>query len=176
MSASSAAPKESSAMISREQLLHLFSRFSFLVSQPEVKKRIVDAVRDKQEAVAITTTIQEEVFLEMGIDPRFGVACLGKVQAVYENDMDLMIQFYRFVAKEEMAIDEAELKPGEFVDKMHHQHKLHEQQLEMLKNMRRFQPDVQSGILERVILFLSVPSYYISCMHKSSNPYLALGL
>ncbi|KAI0516119.1 hypothetical protein KFK09_008791 [Dendrobium nobile] len=152
MSTSSAILKElqSSGMLSREQLLHLFSRFSFLVSQPEVKKRIADAVRDKQEAVAITTVIQEEVLLEMGIDPRFGIACLGKVHVVYENDMDLMIQFYRFVAKEEMAIDEAELKPDEFVDKMHHQQKLQEQQLEMLKTIRRFHPDDQSAILEKL--------------------------
>ncbi|KAK8938260.1 hypothetical protein KSP40_PGU003528 [Platanthera guangdongensis] len=39
---------QSSGMLSRDQLLHLFSRFSFLTSQPDVKKRIVDAVRDKQ--------------------------------------------------------------------------------------------------------------------------------
>ncbi|WOL00348.1 hypothetical protein Cni_G09061 [Canna indica] len=34
----------------------------------------------------------------MGIDPRFGIACLGKVNAMYESDMDLMIQFHQFVA------------------------------------------------------------------------------
>lgn len=32
-------------------------------------------------------------------DPRFGLACLGKVNMVYENDQDLMIRFYGFVAK-----------------------------------------------------------------------------
>ncbi|KAK8933195.1 hypothetical protein KSP39_PZI015621 [Platanthera zijinensis] len=152
MPTASATPNElqSSGMLSREQLLHLFSRFSFLASQPDVKKRIVDAVRDKQEAVAITTAIQDEILLEMGIDPRFGIACLGKVNAVYENDMDLMIQFYRFIAKEEMAIDEAELEPYEFADKMDLQQRLQEQQLEMLKNMRRFHLDNQSKILEKI--------------------------
>lgn len=32
-------------------------------------------------------------------DPRFGISCLGKVSGVYESDMDLMVQFYGFVAK-----------------------------------------------------------------------------
>uniref|UniRef100_A0A0A9GSY7 Uncharacterized protein n=1 Tax=Arundo donax TaxID=35708 RepID=A0A0A9GSY7_ARUDO len=55
------------SMMTREQLLHLFAHFSFLTSLPEVKQRIADAVMDKQEAVAVTTEIQEEVLREMGI-------------------------------------------------------------------------------------------------------------
>ncbi|KAG0487418.1 hypothetical protein HPP92_009513 [Vanilla planifolia] len=150
MSNASLTPRElqNSGMLSREQLLHLFYRFSFLTSQPDVKKRIVEAVKDKQEAVAITTAIQEEILLEMGIDPRFGIACLGKVNLVYEKDMELMIQFYKFVAKEEMAIDEAELELDDFADKFHHQQKLQQQQLEMLIHMRKFNQDEQSAILE----------------------------
>ncbi|KAG0485642.1 hypothetical protein HPP92_009516 [Vanilla planifolia] len=150
MSNASLTPRElqNSGMLSREQLLHLFYRFSFLTSQPDVKKRIVEAVKDKQEAVAITTAIQEEILLEMGIDPRFGIACLGKVNLVYEKDMELMIQFYKFVAKEEMAIDEAELELDDFADKFQHQQKLQQQQLEMLIHMRKFNQDEQSAILE----------------------------
>ncbi|ONK77793.1 uncharacterized protein A4U43_C02F10720 [Asparagus officinalis] len=150
MLTASGAPRDSERpkMLSREQLLHLFSRFAFLTSQPDVKKQIADAVKDKQEAVAVTTTLQEEILLEMGIDPRFGIACLGKVNSVYENDRDLMIQFYRFVAKEEMAIDEAELEANEFAEKMDNQQKMQEQQLEMLKYIRKFHPDDQSAVLE----------------------------
>jgi hypothetical protein len=32
-------------------------------------------------------------------DPSFGIGFLGKVNVVYENDKDLMIKFYQFVAK-----------------------------------------------------------------------------
>ncbi|TVU25417.1 hypothetical protein EJB05_27912 [Eragrostis curvula] len=135
------------AMMTRDQLLHLFTRFSFLISLPEVKQRIADAVSDKQEAVAVTTAIQEEILREMGIDPSFGIGCLGKVNVVYENDMDLMIKFYQFVAKEEMAIDEAELEPREFAEKLHGQEILQEQQLNMLVEMRKYSPDIQSVIL-----------------------------
>ncbi|XP_012070317.1 uncharacterized protein LOC105632529 [Jatropha curcas] len=141
---------QSTGMLSREQLLILFDRFSQLTSQPDVKKRIADAVNDKQEAVAVTTAIQEAIFLEMRIDPSFGISCLGKVNKVYENDQDLMVRFYKFVANEEMACDEAELGPDEFSEKMQNQQKLQEQQLEMLKHMRKFHLDDQSAILEKL--------------------------
>ncbi|KAG8637752.1 uncharacterized protein LOC110602336 isoform X2 [Manihot esculenta] len=141
---------QSNGMLSREQLLFLFDRFSQLTSQPDVKRRIKDAVDDKQEAVAVTTAIQEAIFLEMGVDPSFGISCLGKVNMVYENDQDLMIRFYKFVASEEMACDEAELGPEEFTEKMLNQQKLHEQQLEMLKYMRKFHLEDQSAILEKL--------------------------
>lgn len=138
------------SMMTREQLLHLFARFSFLTSLPEVKQRIADAVRDKQEAVAVTTEIQEEILREMGIgriDPSFGIGCLGKVNVVYENDKDLMIKFYQFVAKEEMAIDEAELQPRQLAEKLHAQHLLQEQQLDMLVEMRKYSQESQTVIL-----------------------------
>ncbi|XP_009784303.1 uncharacterized protein LOC107789946 [Nicotiana tabacum] len=139
-----------SEMLSKEQLLHLFDRFAFLTSQPDVKKRIADAVSDKQEAVAVTTAIQEEIFSEMGIDPRFGLACLGKINMTYESDRDLMIRFYEFVAKEEMACEEAELGPDGFAERLKMQQNLQEQQLEMLKYMRNFHMDDQSAILEKI--------------------------
>uniref|UniRef100_A0A0E0R8H8 Uncharacterized protein n=1 Tax=Oryza rufipogon TaxID=4529 RepID=A0A0E0R8H8_ORYRU len=138
-----AAAASTTSMMTRPQLLHLFSRFSFLTSLPEVKARIADA-----EAVAVTTEIQEEILREMGIDPSFGIGCLGKVNVMYEDDMELMVKFYQFVAKEEMAIDEAELDPIEFAEKIHAQHKLQEQQLKMLIQMRKYNPESQSVILE----------------------------
>ncbi|XP_050383151.1 uncharacterized protein LOC126799931 isoform X1 [Argentina anserina] len=140
----------SSEMLSREQLLHLFDRFAFLTSQPKVKKRIADGVEDKQEAVAVTTAIQEEIFREMGIDPRFSISCLGKVNINYENDQDMMIRFYKFIEREEMACDEAELGADEFAERMQIQEKVQEQQREMLKQMRKFPLDDQSAILEKL--------------------------
>lgn len=32
-------------------------------------------------------------------DPSSGIASLGKVNMIYENDHDLMIKFYQFVAR-----------------------------------------------------------------------------
>ncbi|KAK8473259.1 hypothetical protein PHAVU_001G093200 [Phaseolus vulgaris] len=125
---------ESTGMLTREQLFHLFDRFIFLTSQPDVKKRIAGAVQDKQEAVAVTTAIQEEIFLEMGIDPRFGISCLGKVSTVYENDLDLVIQFYKFLSKEEVACDEAELGEEEFAEKLLNQQILQEELHQQMKS------------------------------------------
>ncbi|PON95384.1 hypothetical protein TorRG33x02_089060 [Trema orientale] len=141
---------QNTGMLSREQLLHLFNRFSFLTSQSDFKERIADAVLDKQEPVAVSTAIQEEIFLEMGIDPSFGISCLGKVNMTYENDRELMIQFYKFVAKEEMTCDEAQLGPDEYAERTRRQELLQEQQLEMLKLMRKFELDDQSAILEKL--------------------------
>lgn len=141
---------QSTGMLSREQLLYLFDRFAYLTSLPDVKQRIADAVTDKQEAVAVTTAIQEEIFLEMGVDPGFGIGFLGKVNMIYENDRDLMIRFYGFVAKEEMACDEAELGAEEFAQKMQTQQKLQEQQLEMLKQMRKHSSEDQSFVLQKL--------------------------
>ncbi|KAL7610787.1 uncharacterized protein LOC111877718 [Lactuca sativa] len=137
-------------MLSREQLLHLFDRFSTLTSQNDVKKRIADAVNDNQEAVAVTTAIQEEILKEMGVDPAYGLACLGKINMDYENDRDLMVRFYAFVAKEEMACEEAELGPDEYSERLQMQQTLHSHQLEMLKHMRNYGVDHQSAILEKL--------------------------
>lgn len=138
-------------MLSRDQLFQLFNRFSLLTSLSDVKKRIADAVRDdNQEAVAVTTAIQEEIFSEMGVDAGFGISCLGKVSSFYENDHELMVRFYKFVAVEEMACDEAELEPDEFAEKMHNQQLLYINQLEMLKHMRKLHSDDQSAVLEKL--------------------------
>ncbi|CAN6969908.1 unnamed protein product [Brassica rapa subsp. trilocularis] len=142
---------QSSGMLTKEQMVYLFDRFDYLTSQSDVKKRISDAVEDKQEAVAVTTAIQEEIFLEIGIaDPGFGIGCLGKLNSAFENDKELMIGFYKFLAKEEMACEEAELGPDGFQQKMEAQQQLHEQQLEMLKYMRKFPLDDQSAILKKL--------------------------
>ncbi|KAI7736171.1 hypothetical protein M8C21_015648 [Ambrosia artemisiifolia] len=137
-------------MLSREELLHLFDRFSTLTSQTDVKKRIADAVNDNQEAVAVTTAIQEEILKEMGVDPSYGLSCLGKINMEYENDQDLMISFYRFVANEEMVCEEAELGPDEYAERLQSQQTLHQQQLDMLKHMRNYGADDQSAILEKL--------------------------
>ncbi|KAK6793613.1 hypothetical protein RDI58_007066 [Solanum bulbocastanum] len=137
-------------MVSKEEFVHLFDRFALLICQPDVKQRIVDAVNHKQDAVAITTAIQEEIFSEIGIDPQFGLACLGKINMTYESDQDLMIRFYEFVAKEEMACEEGELGLDRFAERLTMQQNLQEQQLEMLKYMRNFHMDDQSAILEKI--------------------------
>ncbi|KAH6766600.1 plant/protein [Perilla frutescens var. hirtella] len=86
----------------------------------------------------------------MGVDPQLGLACLGKVNMVYEDDRDLMIQFYGFVAKEEIACEEAELGPERFAERIEMLSHLEAHQLEMLKHMHNLQLDDQSAILEKI--------------------------
>ncbi|KAI3421451.1 AP2/ERF domain-containing protein [Psidium guajava] len=122
----------SQGMLSKDQLLHLFHRFSSLTSLPDVKKRISEVVQDKQEAVTMTTEIQEEIFQEMGI----GEKMVGKTLCLW--------------GREEEACDEAEFGLDEFSERMLNQQKLQEQQMEMLKYMRQFNLDDQSAILDKI--------------------------
>lgn len=102
-------------------------------------------------------------------DPSFRIGCLGKVNLVYENDKDLMIKFYQFVAKEEMAIDEAELEPIEMAEKLHAQQILQEQQLNMLVEMRKYSPESQSVILGNLRKQLEEANFDISASILSSK-------
>ncbi|KAG5099087.1 hypothetical protein JHK82_044139 [Glycine max] len=138
---------QSTGMLTREQLFHLFDRFIFLTSKPDVKKRVAEAVQDKQEAVAVTTAIQEEIFLEMG------VALLQAAATPWMPSLctqDLASHAWENSVREEVACDEAELGEEEFAEKMLNQQKLQEQQLEMLKYMRKFHLEDQSAILEKL--------------------------
>ncbi|MCO5559953.1 hypothetical protein L7F22_013557 [Adiantum nelumboides] len=143
-------PLQTSGMLSRQQLLQLFDDFSRIVSRPDVKKRIEDAVKQKQEAVAVTTEIQEELLEQMGVEPKFGIACLGKVNAIYKDDRVLMLRFYAFVTKEELACDEAELGSQAFQVKMQQFEKIQDQQLQVLRKLRTMPIKEQQGFLEKL--------------------------
>ncbi|MCO5607030.1 hypothetical protein L7F22_061221 [Adiantum nelumboides] len=170
-------PLQTSGMLSRQQLLQLFDDFSRIVSRPDVKKRIEDAVKQKQaddddksscglmvmtnplqhwleqfekEAVAVTTEIQEELLEQMGVEPKFGIACLGKVNAIYKDDRELMLRFYAFVTKEELACDEAELGSQAFQIKMQQFEKIQDQQLQVLRKLRTLPIKEQQGFLEKL--------------------------
>jgi hypothetical protein len=139
---------QSTGMLTKEQLLDLFRDFSNVLDQPETKRRIADAVRAKQEAVNVTTEIQEELFFKMGVDPKFGIDCLGKVNVVYANDRDLMIQFYQFVSREEMACEEAELGPEAFARKTEEVKKFQQQQMRTLQQLRGLPVGEQQAVLQ----------------------------
>ncbi|KAG0588954.1 hypothetical protein KC19_2G280900 [Ceratodon purpureus] len=139
---------QSSGMLTKEQLRQLFGDFSNVLDQPETKRRIADAVRAKQEAVNVTTEIQEELFLKMGVEPKFGIDCLGKVNTIYANDRELMIQFYQFVSREEMACEEAELGPEAFARKMEDVKKFQQQQMGMLQQLRGIPVDQQQAVFQ----------------------------
>ncbi|XP_024393855.1 uncharacterized protein [Physcomitrium patens] len=141
---------QSSGMLTKEQLLQLFQQFSKVLDEPETKRRIADAIKAKQEAVNVTTKIQEELLVKMGVEPKFGIECLGKVSAIYKNDRDLMIQFYQFVSREEMACEEAELGPEAFAKKMEQVKKFQQQQMGMLQQLRNVPVDQQQAVFQQL--------------------------
>eukprot|EP00245_Coleochaete_scutata_P006525 TRINITY_DN20996_c0_g1_i1.p1 TRINITY_DN20996_c0_g1~~TRINITY_DN20996_c0_g1_i1.p1 ORF type:complete len:207 (+),score=46.76 TRINITY_DN20996_c0_g1_i1:35-655(+) len=143
-------PLQTTGMLSREQLLQLFHSNTDLLDRPDVKKRLLEAVRAGREAAAATTELQEELLHSMGIDPKFGIQCLGRVNDVYKNDRELMLKFYEFVSREELACDEAELLPDEYQEKLENLKSSNEQQLEMLYQLRRHPIEQQRILLQQM--------------------------
>ncbi|KAK1425989.1 hypothetical protein QVD17_14656 [Tagetes erecta] len=91
----------------------------------------------------------------MGVDSTYGLACLGKINMEYENDQDLMVRFYKFVAKEEMACEEAELGPDEYSERLQMQRSLHQQVRYMARSMERGS-SIQSTVGKVVFLVIEV--------------------
>uniref|UniRef100_A0A2P2IZ82 Uncharacterized protein n=1 Tax=Rhizophora mucronata TaxID=61149 RepID=A0A2P2IZ82_RHIMU len=61
-------------MLSREQLLHLFNRFALLSSEPDVKKRIANAVKDGQvDFLIITISHNTKAFCLRGLSLRYSI-------------------------------------------------------------------------------------------------------
>ncbi|KAI4339658.1 hypothetical protein MLD38_024575 [Melastoma candidum] len=128
----------------------------FVSSHSDVKKRIADGVQDKQEAVAVTTAIQEDIFREMGIGYGISRICnqlcnfwkWNLLLLLHSNKLDAHIPSSG--VREEVACDEAELNPSEFSEKKLHWEKFQEQQLEKLTEMRRYNLDDQSVILYKL--------------------------
>eukprot|EP00850_Spirogloea_muscicola_P003719 SM000015S01219 [mRNA] locus=s15:622240:624003:+ [translate_table: standard] len=143
-------PSQASGMLSRDQLLRLFADATAALDKPEVKQRIVEGVRSGKEAALITTEIQEELLLAMGVEPKFGIACLAKVNTVYRNDQELITKFYTFVAREELACDEAELSPEAFMEKKAKHEQAQEAQQQLLQQMRGLPPEQQQAYLRQL--------------------------
>ncbi|KAL5550136.1 hypothetical protein UlMin_000312 [Ulmus minor] len=104
-----------------------------------MKKRIANAV--ERQSKAVTTTIQEVIFLEMGIG--------NFVNMINENDQELMICFYKVVAKEEMACDQSQLGPDEFVESVLSKETTRAATC-MLKLVQKFSLDNQFSILDKL--------------------------
>eukprot|EP00271_Cylindrocystis_brebissonii_P013967 TRINITY_DN346_c1_g6_i1.p1 TRINITY_DN346_c1_g6~~TRINITY_DN346_c1_g6_i1.p1 ORF type:complete len:217 (+),score=68.15 TRINITY_DN346_c1_g6_i1:263-913(+) len=141
---------QKTGMLSREQLLIVFKENSVLLDQPGSKERIKAGVKQGRPAEDITTELQEELLESMGIDPKFGIQCLGRVSTLYQNDRELMTKFFEFVAKEELACDEAELPFDQYRQKMAAMEQGRQQQAQMLQALRQQTPEQQRAFLQQL--------------------------
>ncbi|GBG67633.1 hypothetical protein CBR_g762 [Chara braunii] len=134
-------------MLGRAQLLEFFQQNMELFDVPEVKKRLSDAVRAGRDPAAVTTELQEELLMAMGIEPKFGIECLGRVSFCFKDDREVMLKLYELMAKEELACDEAELGPKAFAEKMEQMRKAQEQQMVLLKQLQKQPIEAQREFL-----------------------------
>eukprot|EP00884_Botryococcus_braunii_P023552 jgi/Botrbrau1/9881/Bobra.0080s0016.1 len=103
-----------SGVLTETQLINFFRAATTAMESADVKSQLRLAAADGQDACDVVTEVQRGVFESQGVDGDFGIEFLAHVREVYGNDLKIMADFFRFVAREELALDEAELTPEEF--------------------------------------------------------------
>ena len=54
---------------------------------------------NSQDVEDVITELQKELFLQQGIDPDWGVHCLGRINTEHRDDPDFIAAFYQFVLR-----------------------------------------------------------------------------
>ncbi|GAQ84396.1 hypothetical protein KFL_001870170 [Klebsormidium nitens] len=136
-------------MLTKEQVLDFCRLNLAALEKPEVKQRIAEHFKAGEQAAEMTTKVQEEIFSSMGIEPKFGISCLGRVGSVFRNDQEVMMNFMELIGREELACDEAE-KPEEFRKKMELMQKMHEQQVAMEEHLKGKSPEERLAFIQNM--------------------------
>eukprot|EP00898_Chlorokybus_atmophyticus_P001944 jgi/Chlat1/2750/Chrsp187S02937 len=105
-------------MLSKEKLMEFMEACVKLYSNPEVKSKLAEAAKTGKVVEDQVNKLQTKLFESIGVDGRFGLACLARVTTVYKDDRELLTKFMQFVAIEELICDEAEKGPEYVRQKM----------------------------------------------------------
>eukprot|EP00911_Craspedida_sp_UC1_P002198 UC1_evm2s1680 len=158
-SASASSPHTSlqtEGMLTKAQLLEIFSRFKEAMATPEAKVRLKASVAAGRPPEDATTAIQREILVSMGIDADHGLACFKRIIATYNKDPDVIFPFREFIELESISCDEAELSPVEFAAKKkafetqrRQQAMLQAQAQSLLKQVTQEDPATRKLIVDR---------------------------
>ncbi|KAK9806855.1 hypothetical protein WJX72_005119 [[Myrmecia] bisecta] len=132
-------------MLTKGQLLAFFATGQQLLDKPDVKQQLKEAKFRGEDVQQLITSLQEQLFESQGIQGKFGIQCLGKVNLQYKDDPALLSKFYEFVGREEAAIDEAELPPEVWERKK----KMLEQQRVFNEQLRQMSPEQQQAFMQQ---------------------------
>eukprot|EP01025_Chloroclados_australasicus_P026360 TRINITY_DN2616_c0_g1_i1.p8 TRINITY_DN2616_c0_g1~~TRINITY_DN2616_c0_g1_i1.p8 ORF type:complete len:197 (-),score=39.19 TRINITY_DN2616_c0_g1_i1:2424-3014(-) len=128
--------------LSKEQILNFIEEGHKLLDDPDVKRQLKAAHENGQNVEKLITQLQKEIFQKQGIDGDVGIAFLAKVSTVFADDPEVLTTFFGYVEREDLALDEVELEPNQYMQKLqvYEQSKRQRQQaLSMLKNMNEDQ-------------------------------------
>ena len=158
-SASASSPHTSlqtEGMLTKAQLLEIFSRFKEAMATPEAKVRLKASVAAGRPPEDATTAIQREILVSMGIDADHGLACFKRIITTYNKDPDVIFPFREFIELESISCDEAELSPAEFAAKKkafetqrRQQEMLQTQAQSLLKQVTQEDPATRKLIVDR---------------------------
>jgi hypothetical protein len=137
-------------MLTREQLLTLFKLNTQRLAHPDTRRRLRQGVQSGRDPSEITTEVQREVLGSLGIDPDFGIDCLSRVSTLFQNDREVMTDFFTFVTKEELACEVAEMSEEEMKRKMAHISFMKQQHKHILDDLRHLPPEEQHAYLHKV--------------------------
>ncbi|CAM6097219.1 unnamed protein product [Calypogeia fissa] len=141
------APESRKKCLAKEQLLCFLDTMSTVFEQSEAKRRVADAA-NAGNAAAVSTEIQREVFINMGVDPQVGLDSLANVRALYHDDRECILKHLEFIQREESARELAEMGQEAFQQKRQQTKQVEEQQLKLLHQLRKLPVDVQEGFLQ----------------------------
>ncbi|CAI5977361.1 unnamed protein product [Closterium sp. NIES-65] len=137
-------------MLSREQLMAFFRAFTALLDSKEARAQIKSSVQEGKSASSVTRLLREQVLLDMGIEPQFGMTCLRAVPLDYREDRDMVLRICHMHAREEAACDEAELTPLALAQKKMQTQLMQQHQLTVLQHVRMLPVDEQRAFLQSV--------------------------
>eukprot|EP01026_Neomeris_dumetosa_P081157 TRINITY_DN9081_c0_g1_i1.p1 TRINITY_DN9081_c0_g1~~TRINITY_DN9081_c0_g1_i1.p1 ORF type:complete len:136 (-),score=12.91 TRINITY_DN9081_c0_g1_i1:35-442(-) len=100
--------------VSREQLLSFIQKGHQLFEDEQVKKQLKTAHTLGQNVEELITSLQKDVFEKQGIEGDFGISFLSRVSTVFADDPEVLIEFYDFVEREELALDEVEFDKQQY--------------------------------------------------------------
>lgn len=108
-----------SGYLTREVLLEFFKRGQATFNDPDFQASLKQAHTTGTHAPEqLINQAQKAIFHALEVDGEWGLQQLRHVRQQYANDQELTTQFFAFVEREEMALDEAELSPEEFLGRL----------------------------------------------------------
>ncbi|CAI5512894.1 unnamed protein product [Closterium sp. Naga37s-1] len=131
-------------------LLLFFRAFTALLDSKEARAQIKSSVQEGKSASSVTRLLKEQVLLDMGIEPQFGMTCLRAVPLDYREDRDMVLRICHMHAREEAACDEAELTPLALAQKKMQMQLMQQHQLTVLQHVRTLPVDEQRAFLQSV--------------------------
>lgn len=108
-----------------------------------VKAQLKTAAQRRQNVGWLISEMQKQIFEAQGIDGKFGIAFLGRVRELYGNDASVMEELMKFVNREELAMDEAEMPADQFIRKLEMKDWAMQQYGSMQAKMRNMTSDQQ---------------------------------